>query len=256
MSSTKKETISTTEKDKETRTYQLPRSKVKNKIQNFFELSKSKRFIAFYSISFPLGTQEDVAYRLFNIWLTRCRKDKGLTDYLWVAERQKNGTIHYHLITNNYMYIEDVNGYMKSALKTAAKRGDINEPMSKIEVYNGVDVDNLYKSKRREDYGKNLNKTEARRKLSRYLTKYVTKNEETFKHLTWHCSRTISRLFTGIVLSDSELEALENYISNYADKISVFESEFVTTYFFKFQLADNLFNIMNLANNAISAHLS
>ena len=94
------------------RTYKLNKPKIRRKINAFFNLRATREFCAFYTITFPAGISDDDAYRLFNIWQTRCRKAFGLSSFLWVAERQKNGTLHFHLLTNSRMPIKEVNGFM------------------------------------------------------------------------------------------------------------------------------------------------
>lgn len=182
----------------------LNKSKLKNKICAFFNLEASARFCAFYSISFPLHLSDNMAYQLFNTWLTRCRKLQGLLSYLWVAERQKNGTIHFHMITNCFMNIKAVNGYMKQSLITQSKNGTISATIEELNKYNGVDVDNLYKSKRHKSATNNLSRNQSRKKLNKYLTKYITKNEIKSVRLPWHCSRDISALFTSQLITDDE----------------------------------------------------
>ena len=98
--------------EKTKRTYKLNKSKVRKKCNALGRLEKSKKFLAFYSISFPNGLTDETGYKIYNTWLTRCRRDSGLKTYLWIAERQKNGTIHFHLLTNNFMPIKKVNGFM------------------------------------------------------------------------------------------------------------------------------------------------
>ena len=60
--------------------YGLRKSKIRNKILNFFNLNKSKKFCAFYSISFPVEIEDNIAYKVLNTWLTRCRKESGLDE--------------------------------------------------------------------------------------------------------------------------------------------------------------------------------
>lgn len=174
--------VSETQNEKEKRIYKLNKSKVKKKCYALSRLNKSKAFLAFYSISFPAKLSDQVCYKLFNIWLTRCRKASGLNTYLWVAERQKNGTIHFHLLTNDFMAIKIVNGFMAKALKTEKKIG--NDVLKEVntEVYNGVDVKKV---------GNN------RKSLIGYLIKYVAKNNIEFYRLPWHCSRDVSVLNTS-----------------------------------------------------------
>lgn len=182
------------------------RSKVRKKCYAFSRLEKSKRFFAFYSISFPKGMSDETGYKLFNTWLTRCRRKQGLKSYLWVAERQKNGTIHFHLLTNDYMKIGIVNGFMASSLATEKKRG--NEALKEVNtaIYNGVDVKRV----------KN-----GRKSLIGYLTKYVTKNEIEFYRLPWHCSRDVSRLFTSINFEETPEEE-----DKYFSRLPYYASEY------------------------------
>jgi hypothetical protein len=86
-------------------------------------LEKSRKFLAFYSIRFPVGLPDEKAYKIFNTWFTRCRRDSGLKTYLWVAERQKNGTIHFHLLTNDFLPIKAVNGYMATVSCQIKRKG-------------------------------------------------------------------------------------------------------------------------------------
>lgn len=105
------------EKDKKkNQSYRINKSKVKKKCHALSRLEKSKKFLAFYTITFQVVLTDQICYRFFNTWLTRCRKSTGLKTYLWVAERQKKNTIHYHLLTNDFMQIQAVNGYMIAAL--------------------------------------------------------------------------------------------------------------------------------------------
>ena len=172
-------------KSEERQSYRLNKNKVREKCAAFFGLKQSRKFLAFYTISFPEHLPDDVCMKVFNTFLTRCRQNKGLRSYLWVAERQllraENGTLHFHLLTNNYMWIRIVNYYMAKAIENQIKKMnlDVNFDVAK---YNGVDV-------------KNVNNN--RKALNQYLTKYISKNEIVFYRLPYHSSRDISELFTA-----------------------------------------------------------
>lgn len=110
--------------------YKLNKKKVREKCSAFFGLRQSKKFLAFYSISFPMGFPDEFAYQCFNTVKTRMREECGLKSYLWVAERQKNGTIHFHMLTNTFMQIRKVNYFMARAINTQIRskknKGKIN----------------------------------------------------------------------------------------------------------------------------------
>lgn len=231
--------------------YALKKSKIRNKILNFFMLNASKKFCAFYTITFPFGISDDLAYQLLNTWLTRCRKLQGLRSYLWVAERQKNGTLHFHLITNNYMKIGVVNDFMKISLRNAKKKGLLTCRDNIINRYNGVDVDNLYYPKKRRNNKKRHSRTEAMGKLSFYLTKYVTKNDTTSQRLPWHCSRDISALFISINYTDISQHEIAHLINDNPDAVISFHEEYFTYHHFLFRPSDFYFEDLVNINNKI-----
>ncbi len=219
--------------------YHLNKSKIKRKCYALSRLEKSKKFLAFYSISFPQGLSDNTAYKVFNTWLTRCRKNSNMNTYLWVAERQKNGTIHFHLLTNDRMEIRQVNGFMATALTTEKNKG--NEALYEVDtsIYNGVDVRQVKKNKKG---------------LINYIAKYVSKNEIEFYRLPWHCSRYVSRLFTATTFEDNEadfyLDQLPNdLIENYTRQIT--DYNFYNGYGFKFTAPDSIFENIDSVNEII-----
>lgn len=217
----------------EKKTYRLNKSKVKKKCHALSRLEKSKKFLAFYSISFPAGLPDENAYKIFNTWLTRCRKDAKLNTYLWVAERQKNGTIHFHLLTNDFMPIRQVNGFMAKCLNSEKKKGvDILKNVD-IEKYNGVDAKKV---------GKNKNG------IINYLAKYVTKNEVEFYRLPWHCSRDVSRLFISINYDEAEEDKYWDQLPYYSEEYYVKLEKYYSVAGFKFKPKADIFNELDTIN--------
>lgn len=245
------EAINTIVKEKTDNNYKLKKSKIRNKILNFFSLNVSKKFCAFYTITFPINIDDDLAYQLLNTWLTRCRKSAGLRSYLWVAERQKNNTLHFHLITNNYMKIGIVNDFMKESLQTQYNKGKLNCRQNIINKYNGVDVDNLYQPKKRKDQKQRLSGIEAQNKLSYYLTKYISKNDTVSKRLPWHCSRDISALFISVNYSDISTHEISQLITDNPDAVLSFHDEYFSFHYFKFRPSEAYFKELNEINNMI-----
>jgi hypothetical protein len=221
---------------KKKRKYKLNKSKVRKKCYAFSRLEESKKFFAFYSISFPCGLPDEIGYKILNTWLTRCRIDSGLKSYLWVAERQKNGTIHFHLLTNDYMEIKKVNGFMASCLETVKKNGIEELKEIKTKKYNGVDVKKI---------------EEDRKSLFGYLTKYITKNEIEFTHLPWHCSRDISRLFTTENFEKQERDKYFDQIPDSADKYNIHITDNYKVAGFKFKPNEKIFENIDIVNEIV-----
>lgn len=192
--------------------YKLNKTKVRAKIWALFNVRQSKSFMAFYSVSFPAGNNADSVFVCWNNWLTYLRKNFNFNNYIWVSELQKNGTIHYHMFTNFRLPILQVNRAMGIVINNQVKAGNMKWGSSSLEKYNGVDVDSVFASKRHKNTGRTFNPVQLRDWLSKYITKYVSKNNATFTNLAWHCSRSVSQLFTSTVYELSESQIVTSVI--------------------------------------------
>ena len=244
------------------RTYKLNKTKVRKKISALCRTDNAKSFLAFYSISFPMHATDSTIYTMFNKWLTNCRTRYNLKTYLWVAERQDNNTLHFHLLTTNRMDIQKVNKAMANAIDTEVKKGNCNWGSSDKFKYNGVDVESVQKPKKRQKESRaayryklarrqNVDKREIYRWISAYLTKYVTKNDIVFEKLPWHCSRDISSLFTSIVISDSDIEYYTNNLSDDVEEYKIYELDNKVIYIFLKQQSDINYTYIDEINNII-----
>ena len=222
--------------DKPATKFKLNKSKVRKRCFALSRLEKSKKFLAFYTITFPEGLSDADCYKFFNLWLTRCRKTGGLTTYLWVAERQKNATIHFHMLTNDFMPINIVNGYMVKALTNVKKKG--HEKLSNVDtsVYNGIDVKKVGKK---------------RKTLIGYLTKYITKNDIEFYRLPWHCSRNVSKLFTSQYIHDKESEVLLSKLPQDPKKYKILYNDYCEVIAFRFIPDDKIFGDIDSVNELV-----
>lgn len=172
--------------EKEARTrkkaYVVNKSKVQARAWALFSLKRSRKMLNFVTISFPQGLPDALAYQAFNTWLTRLRSEMKLKLYLWVAERQKNGTIHYHILIPQYLNVRIINHKMARCIDyLVRKEGNLNLGFD-YKIYNGVDLKRVENNKAA---------------LAAYVTKYVAKSTAVFEHLAWHCSRAVSNLFVN-----------------------------------------------------------
>lgn len=155
----------------------------------------------FWTVTFPLQTEDGVIYRLFNTWLTKLRQLKILQNYLWVAERQENGTLHFHLAIPHKMSVKRANREMMVTICNEIRAGGISYNLQAAKRYNGVDIAKNRQTRKVTNFA--LGKR-GRRSLVGYLTKYVTKNNGQFSHLAWHNSRGFSMLFTAVTFTYEE----------------------------------------------------
>lgn len=184
------------------RMYGVNVAKLRAKAIAFALLQASQRFLAFYTVSFPAGLSDDCAYKIWNSCLTFCRAECRLRSYLWVAEYQKNGTIHYHMLTNDYMDVVKINRFVAGSIDYHVQRGAAVWGRSSLERYNGVDVKPVFKRGARPEL---RTSTVIVERVVRYLSKYVSKDLRCSAHRVWHCSRLVSALFVSCSLGAGDL---------------------------------------------------
>ena len=191
--------LSTTKPQRE---YKIKKSVVRQRLLGYINTMKGKKELYFWTVTFPAGTTDAIAYQIFNIWLTRLRQKKMLKEYLWVAERQENGTVHFHAAIPHRMDVIRANSLMRETLMYFAKGKLIPFKQVQCLKYNGVDIAKNRKTGRVTNFA--IKK--GQKSLTVYLTKYVSKSESVFHHLAWHNSRGFSSLFTGITFSKQEFD--------------------------------------------------
>lgn len=198
------------------KSYKIHKREVRQRLLGMINTKAGKKELYFWTVTFPEKTPDKIAYQAFNTWLTTLRtKDKFgrrfLKEYLWIAERQQNGTIHFHIAIPHKMPVQYANGAMRTILKTFSKRNDILFSLVQCKRYNGVDIAKNRKTKRVVNFA--IKK--GSRSLVGYLTKYITKNDGEFQHLAWHNSRGFSALFTGITFTEPQFRRLKDGVNGY-----------------------------------------
>ena len=192
---------------REERVYRFNKKVIFRKAMAFSSLRASEKFLAFLTISFPQGIRDEAAYEILNIFLTAARRDGYMRDYIWVAERQANGTIHFHILTNTFFPVRRANRAVAASIDRVVDRGLCSWGGSSRERYNGVDI------KRVRPYGSSYTLSadlKTRRKVCSYLAKYMAKAEQEGTRRLWHCSRGVSALVVSAVIDEIEGRVIIN----------------------------------------------
>jgi hypothetical protein len=141
-----------------------------------------------------LNEEYKLSLKPFLRWLCEI---KGVKNYVWKAEYQKRGQLHYHITTNKFIlhheikdkwnYIQKSNGYLTEYFDT---HGHYNP--------NSTDVAAVYK----------INNIEA------YLVKYLSKSvgNNTAKGKVWGCSDNLrgKQYFTYDYVPESFIDGIRN----------------------------------------------
>lgn len=223
----KKLVVDTPNKPKKVRLYRIDKREVTHRIKQFVNQMKGEKMLYFWTITFPDKTSDDTAFILLNKWLTRLRQESMIKEYLWITERQQNGTIHFHMVINHKMNVYTANKYMRASIMHCINEGEINYSREAAKKYNGVDIAKDRKTKRVVNFA--IKKKQ--KALSNYLTKYVTKNNSEFTHLAWHSSRGYSNLITQIRLTYLEISQL--HLIDETDTTNKLDSQYFEFYRWK-----------------------
>ncbi|MCK0108220.1 hypothetical protein MWU58_02865 [Flavobacteriaceae bacterium S0825] len=156
------------------------KQKIRKKLTCF---ARTQKKLSFVTLTFLNSVTDEKAIDILRKFIDNVKKRSDNFQYLWVVERQtKNnefkGNPHFHMITNKYWQIEKWWNYW---LTLQQKNGVIPRE-GNFKPSSAFDV-------------KQLNANNIKR-ISSYITKYVTKNNAKFKCQVWNCSRQVSELYT------------------------------------------------------------
>lgn len=193
------------------KSYSINKTRVRHILLNWINSQKGTKQIYFFTITFPPCTTDNLAYSLLNSWLTTMRTTAHLKHYLWIAERQKNSTIHFHIAVSERLNITFCNSVMKNLLHYSIRKQKMNWSHSSAAQYNGVDIAKNRKTKRVTNFASQNSK----RNLSGYLTKYISKSGTKFERQAWQCSKKLSGLFTHYTMT---LDEFQNKFLEYIDE--------------------------------------
>lgn len=198
------------------------RSKIKDKLLSFYAARRGFRKHTFVTLSFINKIDDVTAVSLLNSFLSQLRKRFPNLNYLWIAERQDGkrngyehctGNVHFHIFFDIYLPVVTYNALW---ILQQYNAGIEHPSLSSDKVIS------LYRTDQKE-LQRHLNPFDVKQVttitgISFYLSKYVTKNETSLHCRLWHCSRSVSRLFTGYAIprgvfaaaSDSKINFVVN----------------------------------------------
>lgn len=210
------------------------RGKIKDKATAFFRSCPGDRIFGTFSFIAPVD--DKTGQSILNKFLVQCRKKFPALQYFWVAERQDNGNIHFHMILNKRLPVGRWNALWVLQQYNAGLVGhdEWGDEISKeriMELY-ALDQKEGYCGARSKDGKKKISRIQAALnpldlkkvksigRLSSYLTKYITKQEKNkpFGCAVWHCSRRVSRMFTRQTVGPSAFAYMKSMSNWGVDK--------------------------------------
>lgn len=174
-------------------------------------------------------TPKEITEKVLGNFITLMRKTQGMNNYLWKLELQKNGNVHYHLITDaeiDFYYIKKIwnnslnilgiiNEYSKEKrlggfkkyenerlkeFKKYKKIGKLTPNQVKTEIKRTWEIGQ--KTKWREPNTVNIKRIQLDYNIAGYIAKYISKSEKEKEELItkekigrfWSSSTNLSKI--------------------------------------------------------------
>jgi hypothetical protein len=172
-----------------------PRSKMKIRLK-ILAMSGVLQKLTFVTLTFVNQVDDRKAIEVLKCFLENAKKRNPKFEYIWVAEKQSKNklfpnNIHFHIITNVFW---DINRWWRYWISIQAKFGIV--PRDNVKAGSSAfDVKKI-----------NSNNKKA---IGNYIAGYLSKSTETFDCRVWHCSRGVSKLYTGFYSGIGFIEQLQ-----------------------------------------------
>lgn len=160
----------------------------KRKIYNSVTMQTEMHTLSFITLTIP-GKEKrlsaDQGYKLLlSKWIRSMRDKHNLKTYIWKAEFQKNGQLHYHITTPSWIAYTEIRDTWNNIMSSNGML-DVWNDENPTKFPNSTDVHKVYKVKNIQAY------------LAKYLSKKEQDQENTGK--VWDCSKNLkdTKFFTS-----------------------------------------------------------
>lgn len=151
--------------------------------------------LAFITLTLPspqIHPDSEIINKCLNQFLIECKKYHALKNYVWRAEKQKNGNIHFHILLDRFIPWWEV-------------RNRWNRIVNKLGYVNRFQEKHGHTTPNSTD----IHSTRKVKNLRLYLTKYMSKNENECEQSgrVWSCNQELSNIKGCYLNIDSEVQA-------------------------------------------------
>lgn len=220
--------------------------------------------VSFITLTLPSkqrNSHKEIKSRCLNNFLQVMRDKYKMRNYVWKAELQSNGNIHFHITTDVFVHYQVIRRVWNKSINLFGYVDSYANKMKRMsyEEYKVMRKSNSNVSdksiRKAFNYGektewKQPNSTDVHsvknvKNLAAYMAKYMTKDvidensseamkqsASTLKGRLWYCSQSLSRL-KNVQLN---ITRMTNRITRYLRKVKevfVFNNDFVECFFFK-----------------------
>lgn len=180
-------------------------------------------FITLTLSSTQIHSDNEIKERLLNHFLIEAKKKWNVRNYLWRAEKQKNGNIHFHILTDKFIHwselrnvwnrIQNKLGYVDRYRQEmlAFHNGGFKVREDLLKKWDYKNQLKAYRTGSKQDWNSpNSTDVHSLRFISNtkaYVMKYVTKEEhnQELEGRLWGCNYELTNIPGGRVVVDNEI---------------------------------------------------
>jgi hypothetical protein len=224
-------------------------------------------FITLTLSSVQIHSDSDIMNEIFQPFLNTLRQKFKVNNYVWRAEKQANGNIHYHICTDKFIHWNEIrNSWNKHQQKLgyvsryrdemhAFHINGINYRLDLLKVWPLVKQEKAYIEGVKHDWD-NPNSSDVHslkhvNNIRAYFIKYMTKSGQSsnIEGRLWGCSVNLSKLVGGQTELCAEIEDEVLKLIN-SKKAHFYKKDFYSCLFFEASVINkrdfpNLFFLLN-----------
>lgn len=178
---------------------------------------------------------------LLNQFLTELRSEYGVVNYIWKAESQKRGAIHFHIIIDKFIWHTTLS-YIWNRIQN--KLGIIDEFEQKYNHRNPPSID--------------IHAIKDVKNLRKYFSKYLTKEEPLKRDITgrvWGCNYELSRYKGVDILLERDVFKSEFIYLKNNYKLRSYINGYISWYDLNIGQIANIPRCQNLTNEIVKQFL-
>ena len=222
------------------RRYHTPDGRSGNYFLNFITLTLSSQ---------QIHTDNEIKRLILEPFLNECRKRFKVASYIWRAERQENGNVHFHIISDRFIWWNDLRNswnYFQERLGYVSRYRFSMQEFHKEGFQPRKDLQNswpihkqlsAWRTGVRTDWtSPNSTDVHSLRSIGNvrsYLTKYITKSDDhsDIEGRLWGCSYNLTNLTGAVEFADGQISQDLDILMR-SQQVKIYKTDYYTVIFF------------------------
>ncbi len=158
---------------------------------------------------------KEIKRNLLNRFIIEMQRKKQIINYLWKAEYQKNGNIHFHIVVDKFIEWQWIRSTWNNIQKV---NGYLDEYYEKFQNYDPNSTD--------------IHACKNVKNVRKYICKYLTKKGEERENAgrVWGCSDSVREISPVEMIMSKDIELILNKLEQKKD-IKVSQNDYCTVFY-------------------------